>query len=350
MSTIFHNRGGLLTIKNGTYVHLGGTDMAYVVDNSANYYGDARTIIEGGKLNSTYTAIRNRMEQNSHGASGKAILNVLGGEIYGTSRSIWAQASSTSTISPATGEITISGGNIGLIYTAYSAGSECMTTISGGTVSTFKGKVGELIVTENGKLEEAIILTTSGDEVEFVVDDNGNYIEAVAKINDENYSTLQKAIEAVQEGETITLIKDVEVTSPAYGQNALNITRAVNFTIDLNGNTLSADTGNSVVRFNITNSGATSNVTVTIKNGKVISGDNTWCTLMAAGINENIKAIFNLEDLVVENSKPGDLAIKAWENGVINAKNVTVNSTKGAGGFHALCGEILLDNCTVNQT
>ena len=35
LSAIFHNRGGKLTIKNGTYINLGGTDMAFVVDDSA---------------------------------------------------------------------------------------------------------------------------------------------------------------------------------------------------------------------------------------------------------------------------------------------------------------------------
>ena len=45
MSVIFHNRGGVLTIENGTFTNLGGTDMAWVVDNSGNHYGDATTNI-----------------------------------------------------------------------------------------------------------------------------------------------------------------------------------------------------------------------------------------------------------------------------------------------------------------
>jgi len=171
----------------------------------------------------------------------------------------------------------------------------------------------------------------------------------VAAIGEDKYTSLQDAIEAVQNDETITLLSDVNVTTAAYGQNALNHARAVNFTLDLNGKTLSADTGNSVLRFNIANSSATSDVTVTVKNGKVVSGSNTWCALMASGVSSDIKAVMNLEDLTVESSKAGDLAIKAWDNSVINAKNVNVNATKGAGGFYALGGEVVLDNCTVNQ-
>ena len=175
------------------------------------------------------------------------------------------------------------------------------------------------------------------------------YTYPVAKIGDVEYTLLQDAIDAVKEGETIILVDDVNVTTPAYGQNALNHAKAVSFTLDLNGKTLSANTGNSVFRFNIANSGATSDVTLTIKNGTVVADSNTWCAVMASGISADVKAIMNLEDLTIESSKAGDLAVKAWANATINAKNVTVNTTNAAGGFYACGGEIVLDNCTVNQ-
>lgn len=172
--------------------------------------------------------------------------------------------------------------------------------------------------------------------------------EYVAQAGDVKYESLQEAIENVADNGTVTLLSDVTVTEAAHGQNALNHARAINFTLDLNGKKLSADTGNSVFRFNIAGSGATSDVTVTVKNGTVISGANTWCTLMASGISADVKAVMNLEDLTIENYKGGDFAVKAWANGVVNAKNVTINASYG-GGFYALGGEIVLDNCTVNQ-
>ena len=159
----------------------------------------------------------------------------------------------------------------------------------------------------------------------------------------------QAALDNVQEGETIKLTEDIVVAEPAYGQNALNYNRAVSCTIDLCGNTISADTGNSVLRFNITGSGATSDVTMNLKNGKVVAGPNTWCALMACGVDAGAKAVMNIQSLTVEGSKPGDLSVKAWANSVINAQNVTINTTNGAGGFYALGGEVVLDNCTVNQ-
>ncbi len=171
----------------------------------------------------------------------------------------------------------------------------------------------------------------------------------VAKIGNTGYATLQEAIDAVGEGETIILLKDVNVTTPAYGQNALNYAKAINCTIDLNGKTLSADTGNSVFRFNIGGSGAISDITVTMKNGKVVAGSNTWCAVMAGGISSDARAIFNLENLTIESSKGYDFAVKSWSNALIKAENVTVNPTNAAGGFYALGGEIILDNCVVNQ-
>ncbi len=173
--------------------------------------------------------------------------------------------------------------------------------------------------------------------------------DAAATIGNTIYFDLQTALNNVAEGEIIVLLKDVTVTTPAHGENALNHARAVSFTLDLNGKTLSADTGNSVFRFNLADSGATEDVTVLIKNGKIVSGSNTWSTVMAAGI-DGAKAILNLNGVTIENSKPGDLAVKAWEYGIVNATDVVVNSTKGAGGFYAVGGEIVLDNCTVTQT
>lgn len=234
MSVIFHNRGGVLTIDNGTFKHLGGTDMAFVVDNSGNYYGDATTNIYDGTLYSTYTAIRNRMEQNTHGASGKVYLNIYGGNINGGTSAIWAQAASTSTTAPAAGEINISGGEIGTVNTARSAGAECMTTITGGTVASFKGEVGELIVNGGTITGEVTILTSAGEVADYFVDQDGAYVEktsAVASVGSAMFTNIYEAFAAAADGKTVTLIADVEL------QETLVVTGTT--TLDLNGKTIS---------------------------------------------------------------------------------------------------------------
>ena len=197
MSAIFHNRGGVLTIENGTYTNLGGTDMAFVIDNSGNYYGDAYTYINGGTLYSTYTAIRNRMEQNAHGASGTAYLYIINGKIDGVTSAIWAQAASTSTTAPATGEISISGGEIGVVNTARSAGAVSMTTISGGTVASFKGEIGELTVNGGTITGDILVYTASNEAVnDFTFNADGLLVSAVAKVGDVCYASVLEALKA----------------------------------------------------------------------------------------------------------------------------------------------------------
>ena len=210
MSAIFHNRGGILTIENGTYTNLGGTDMAWVVDNSGNWFGDAITNINGGTLTSSYTAIRNRMEQNTHGASGKAILVINGGTIDGTTSAIWAQAASTSTVAPATGSITVNGGNVGLINTARSAGAVSMTTINGGTVAGFKGESGELTVNGGTITGDITILFADGTEPVKTVVKSKVYYGAVAKMGNSYFATLADAIKKCTGAQAITLLRDIE--------------------------------------------------------------------------------------------------------------------------------------------
>ena len=214
MSVLFHNRGGVLTIQNGTFKNLGGTDMAFVVDNSGNYYGDATTNIYDGTLYSTYTAIRNRMEQNQHGASGKVYLNIYGGNINGGTSAVWAQAASASATAPATGEINISGGQVGLVNTARSAGAESMTTITGGTVAGFKGEVGELTVNGGTITGEVTILTSAGEVADYVVDQDGAYVEktsAVASVGSAMFTNIYEAF-AVANGKVVRIFEDLELT------------------------------------------------------------------------------------------------------------------------------------------
>lgn len=234
-SSIFHNRGGVLTIENGTFTHNGGTDMAYVIDNSGNWYGDATTNISGGNFTSAYIVIRNRMEQKSNGASGTAILNISGGTFEGVSRSIWGQAASKDENFPATGEINISGGEIkGKIETSRNNGSQSMTTITGGTVENFIGKVGELTVTGNPVIKGDIDLyvpypvvvdgkiTDAFEEVEYIVNPDGTYVEksnVVARVGSVEYTDIYEAIQAAIEsgsnsgvGNNVTILKHLEVT------------------------------------------------------------------------------------------------------------------------------------------
>ena len=270
MSAIFHNRGGVLNIQNGTYKNIGGTDMAFVVDNSGNHFGDATTNIYGGVLDSTYTAIRNRMEQNTHGASGKATVNVYGGTITADKRAIWAQAASTSLVAPATGEINIHGGTVGLINTARSAGAVCMTTISGGNVNGFMGEIGELTVNGGTLVGDVTILTANGETTDYAINSNGAYVEAVAKVGDELYASLQEAVNAANGG-TVVVLVDITLTESV-------VIDGLTLTLDLNGKTIDAAFEAKIVEVLLVQGEA--NVTIT-GNG----------TMLATGEGEHVEVI-----------------------------------------------------------
>lgn len=320
MSAIFHNRGGILTIENGTYTNLGGTDMAWVVDNSGNYYGDAITNINSGTLTSTYTAIRNRMEQNTHGASGKAILNINDGKIDGTTSAIWAQAASVSTVAPATGEINILGGEIGLINTARSEGAVSMTTITGGTVAGFKGESGELKVNGGKITGEIIIMFANGDVAEKTVVKSKVYYAAVAKMGSTYFATVADAIKKCTGAQSIVLLKDIE------GEGLVISGKTV---IDFNGHTytVTAPVAGTNIGFQINASGKG----VRLINGTLKAAENSGVEVL---VENNANLTIQKQTLVTTKGKA--LVVKG---GSVSINIATVNA-ENAVAIEVLDGKI----------
>ncbi len=118
-SVISNTVGGKLTVNGGTIEHLGGTDMAYGIDNLTNGKGTyAETVVDGGTVKSTYRAIR----QFLNGVEAQNILTVNGGTIAGTNKSIWMQDPSKNAN---TGTLTVSENAtlIGDAYLSVTAGS-----------------------------------------------------------------------------------------------------------------------------------------------------------------------------------------------------------------------------------
>jgi len=90
-SVISNTVGGVLTVNGGTIEHLGGTDMAYGIDNLTNGKGtSAVATINGGVVKSRYIGIR----QFLNGVEATNSLTVNGGEIHGVKRSVWMQGPS----------------------------------------------------------------------------------------------------------------------------------------------------------------------------------------------------------------------------------------------------------------
>ena len=85
-SSVISNQRGKLTVNGGTIEHLGGTDMAYAIDNLTNGQGTyAETVINGGTVKSTYRAVR----QFLNGVEAENILTVNGGTLEGANKAIF---------------------------------------------------------------------------------------------------------------------------------------------------------------------------------------------------------------------------------------------------------------------
>ena len=157
-SVISNTVGGKLIVESGTIEHLGGTDMAYGIDNLTNGKGTyAETIVNGGTVKSTYRAIR----QFLNGVEAQNILTVNGGTIEGTNKSIWMQDPSKNANC---GTLTVGENAVlyGDVYLSVTAGStEWPVKVS---VATSALKDGSEVVTGN-ILEGYMVVEGASDTI-----------------------------------------------------------------------------------------------------------------------------------------------------------------------------------------
>ena len=206
-SSVISNQRGKLTVNGGTIEHLGGTDMAYAIDNLTNT-GDqvAETIINDGVVKSTYRAVR----QFLNSAKAQNILTVNGGTIEGANKSIWMQDANTSA-NPGTLTVAADAKLTGDVYLYVAAGSTAWPVSVSIAKAALQGE--SKVVTGN---------VPAGYDVAEV---NGTYgvYTGVANIGTAYYETLKAAVAAAQAGETITLIDNVKATEVILLDKSLTI-------------------------------------------------------------------------------------------------------------------------------
>ena len=341
-AVVSNNPGAVLTVENGAVLeHKGGTDMAYGIDILTNgTIGDVKATINGATIKSTYRAVRQFLNSNS---KKNELIIKAGSVIEGAANNYGVFFHDPSTKANNGTLIIEQGAQVQGVYLFVTAGSTEWPVVFSIAETSITGEKG--VVSANVPAGLAVG-NENGVWTKFEIDTEAY----VANIGTQGYETLQAAIEAVQEGETISLTKDLEFTEGING-NGISYTDNKSFTLDLKGKTVTSDLGNNALRFKIGDGNEVTNteVTINIVNGKIVSGANNWCAISAAVANNSSnKLTLNLENLDVENYKANDYAVKAWAGAVINAENVDITSSYG-GGFYAVGGELVLDNCTVNQ-
>ena len=169
------------------------------------------------------------------------------------------------------------------------------------------------------------------------VDDVWVVSSANVKIEGNVYSSLQKAVNDAKDGQTITLLNDIEQA------DGVLITDK-NITIDLNGKTYTVTEGASTNNRNFKINGSS---IVTIKNGTMIAeGELTsgaYGTVRAEG-----DAVVNLEAVKLYSYRGYGLNVKANTGTKVNIKDSEIYS-QYSGGVEAAGGTIELTNVKIDQ-
>ena len=314
---IANNPGGKLTINGGTIEHLGGTSMAYAIDNLTNGKATyAETTINGGTIKSTYRAVR----QFLNGEEAQNILTVNGGTIEGTNKSIWMQDPS---VKANTGTLTVGAdatlnGDVYLTVTAGSTEWPVEVSVAAAALQ------GESTVLTNDNVP-------AGYELELV---NGIYgIRSVeAKIGEVTYATLAAAVNAANEGDTITLVTNVTFTEATRTHNTgdyydgLYYIGDKSFTIDLGSYTIGHDGSVNDYLLNFKNDGAKENV-INLTNGTIDAGTAAYCALATSSSNSN-KITINTENINFINNNSNGSTIKVRGGVELNVNAGTVITGK----------------------
>ena len=217
---VANNPGGKLVIDGGTIEHLGGSDMAYAIDNLTNGKGTyAETVINGGTIKSPYRAVR----QFLNGVEAQNILTVNGGVIEGTNKSIWMQDPSANSNS---GKLIVEGGELkGDVYLYVTEGSTEWPV----EVSIKAECVKDEVIP--GNVPEGYLVALV----------NGYYIVAYADVVVGNVYALK---DALANGKNVLLSNDIAVANSEVGSNgygAAGISQLNGGIIDGNGNDVSVD-------------------------------------------------------------------------------------------------------------
>ncbi|MBR2367257.1 MAG: hypothetical protein IKA81_01440 [Alistipes sp.] len=320
-SVISNNPGGNLVVENVTIEHLGGTDMAYGIDNLTNGKGTSAItyINDGAVVKSVYRAVRQFL--NGVEATNELYINA-GAKIVGENKSVWLQDPNANANS---GKIVVEEGAelYGDVYLSVTAGSTEWPVKASIADSAVKGEV----------------LTNNVPEGYDVVLENGVWtvVRSVAKIGETEYTSLQEAVNAAQNGDTVLFVADVEQ------EDGVIITDK-NITIDLNGNTFTVSNGANTNNRNFKVNGSS---VVTIKNGTMVAAGNyssgAYGTLRTEGT-----ANVTLEGVKLYNYRGNGLNVKALSGTTVTVNDTEIYSQYG-GGIESAGGIIELTNVKVEQ-
>ena len=323
-----------LTIKGGTFTQ----------DNFIAIKVDRGTLhLLGGTVNSA----------NSFAIENWNNAYIKGGTVNGTV-STWVYSTGA-----AFSKLEISGGtvngNVASVNYDNAADKQARVYVTGGTVTgtlgTYTYNNGLVAMDETAKATiEGTGGTFSKDPTQYVVEnsaitenDDGTFGVAkayLAKIGDTEYYTMDEAFHAVKAGETIVMLRD-------YTTNKVQNSGDESFTIDLGGHTWTAnivDTASAAFEINY------SDVTLTVKNGKVVSSQLAGLIPSAMGGTikyDNSTLVFEGVEMTA-NGHSGIETNGSNTNDTVTLRNSTLNVPNGFGIYFPSSGTLTIDNSVIN--
>ena len=328
----------VLTIAGGTFTQ----------DNFIVIKVDFGTLhLKGGTVNSkTSYAVENWLNANIKGVA------VVNGAV-----SSWTYSSGSNST------LTISGGTVNGDVTSVNYGNaegkKATVAITGGTINgeldtrSYDPKTNKL--TSISDATKATIEVTAGtfakDPTKYVVEDStvnkntdgtfGVEKAYLAKVGNTSYYTMGEAFKAqTASGEPIVMLRDYTTGSPFSSGS-------INRTVDLNGHTWTCtgtDTNSAAFEINY------SNVTLTVKNGKVVSSQ-------LVGLIPSVRGgatTYDNSSLVFDGVEMSTTACSGIEtngnntNDTVTLKNSTLNVPNGFGIYFPSSGTLTIENSTIN--
>ena len=155
----------------------------------------------------------------------------------------------------------------------------------------------------------------------------GEQTNYVAQIGSTGYATLQEAVDAAKSGDTIVLKKSISATEIGEKKQLQFEKEAMNLTLDLNQNTITAEAGEAIAV-------NAANITLTVKNGTIKNFANGKYSDGVYAYKESNNLTLTFENIVLESRTQGLAVQGLTSNSNVNIVNSKITSTEELGIYY----------------
>lgn len=171
----------------------------------------------------------------------------------------------------------------------------------------------------------AVMMVLTMAPVAFAADEGGT--TGVAKIGDVEYPTLQAAVDAANNGDTIVLKKSISATEIGEKKQLQFVKADMNVTLDLNQNTITAEAGEAIAI-------NAANITLTVKNGTIENFAEGNCSDGVYAYKESNNLTLTFESIVLKSRTQGLAVQGLTSNSNVNIVNSKITSAEELGIYY----------------